>query len=136
MKRLLPLVLLAAALAASALAAVATGAGGRIVHLGASPAARVAAIPSPGGRFEGRVAALGTSTVTVVSRRLDLVLNVPAGSDLRAVAVGDEVLATFAQQPDGTLTLTALSFADDERGGDGGDRHGGGRHGGGGGSRG
>ncbi len=78
--------------------------GGRLVADGVT----VISATSPGGRFEGDVAAIGTGTVTVASEHLALVLNVPAGTDLSALHVGDDVLATFAQQSDGTLTLTAL----------------------------
>jgi hypothetical protein len=93
----------------------------------------VVSATSPGGRFEGTVAAIGTSTITVTSEHLALVLNVPAGPDLSALHPGDDVLATFAQQTDGTLTLTALvvepfaEHGDDNDDGDhdgAGDRHG------------
>jgi hypothetical protein len=96
---------------------------------------QVVSATSPGGRIEGTVAVIGSATITIASEHLALVLNVPAGSDLTGLAVGDEVLATFAQQPDGTLTLTALSLGDDEGDGDGGghgDHHGGGDDGSGG----
>lgn len=96
----------------------------------------------PGGAVEGKLT-LGTGKITVVSEHLALVLNVPAGFDLTGFAAGDEVLAKFAQQPDGTLTLTALSKdenaeqADDDQGDDNDndddDDHGGDHHGPGGG---
>jgi hypothetical protein len=79
---------------------------------------------APGGRIEGKLAAIGTTTITVVSEHLALVLNVPAGTDLSTLTVGDEVLATFAQQADGTLLLTALSADDTVAGADGEDHHG------------
>jgi hypothetical protein len=103
----------------------------------------VVAPMAPGGQIEGQLT-LGTGTVTVTSEHMTLVLNVPTGFDLTTFANGDEVLATFAQQTDGTLLLTALSAndnaqqADDEDdddggGGGGGGHDGGGGHGGGGG---
>jgi hypothetical protein len=63
---------------------------------------------APGGSIEGHLT-LGATTVTVSSEHMTLVLNVPAGFDLTAFATGDEVLATFTQQTDGTLALTQLS---------------------------
>jgi hypothetical protein len=66
---------------------------------------------------------------------LSLMLKVPAGAVLLGFAAGDEVLATFSQGADGSLTLTALSHDenareaddDDDDGGDhGGDGHDGG----------
>lgn len=90
----------------------------------------------PGGAIEGKVT-LGTGKITVVSEHMALVLNVPAGFDLSNVKSGDEVLAKFDQQADGTLLLTAISNdedaqgADDEHDGD--DDHDGGGHDGGGG---
>jgi hypothetical protein len=94
---------------------------------------------APGGSIEGHLT-LGTTSVTVSSEHMTLVLNVPAGFALTSFANGDEVLATFVQQADGTLVLTQLSSdenaqrADDDNGdGDGGgDGHGGDGHGGGG----
>jgi uncharacterized membrane protein YgcG len=73
----------------------------------------VVAPMAPGGQLEGHLT-LGTGTVTVSSEHMTLVLNVPTGFDLTGFANGDEVLATFAQQTDGTLTLTALSHNEDE----------------------
>jgi hypothetical protein len=93
---------------------------------------------APGGSIEGHLT-LGATTVTVSSEHMTLVLNVPAGFALTAFANGDEVLATFSQQTDGTLTLTQLSgdrtsqqADDDGDNGEGGG--GGGRSGSGGGS--
>jgi hypothetical protein len=63
---------------------------------------------APGGSIEGHLT-LGATTVTVSSEHMTLVLNVPAGFDLTTFATGDEVLATFSQQTDGTLALTQLS---------------------------
>ena len=98
----------------------------------------VVAPMAPGGSLEGWLT-LGTTTVTISSEHLTLVLNVPAGFNLTGFANGDEVFATFAQQPDGTLTLTKLARDDDrdddhDRGGGdgGGGAGGGGGHGGGG----
>jgi len=97
----------------------------------------VVAPVAPGGQIEGHLT-LGTTGVTVSSEHMTLVLKVPTGFDLTKFANGDEVLASFAQQADGTLTLTALSgdenaqrADDDGRDDDGGD-HGGGGDGGGG----
>jgi hypothetical protein len=92
---------------------------------------------APGGTLEGHLLAIGTSTITVGSEHIVLVLNVPAGFDLTAFKVGDEVLATFAQQSDGTLLLTKLSGdenaeqADEDGSDDGGGDNGGGGDGGG-----
>lgn len=94
---------------------------------------------APGGQIEGHLT-LGVGTVSVTSEHMSLVLKVPVGLDLTTFANGDEVLATFTQGADGSLTLTALSAngdaqqADngDDNGGDshGGDNHGGDNHGG------
>ena len=86
----------------------------------------------PGGSIEGKVT-LGTGKITVVSEHMALVINVPAGFDLSAVQNGDEVLAVFAQQPDGTLLLTSISRDGDEQEADddNGDHHGDGGGGGG-----
>jgi hypothetical protein len=84
----------------------------------------------PGGALEGTLT-IGTGTVTVVSEHIALVLNVPSGFDLSAFRNGDEVIAAFAQQPDGTLTLTSLTARDqEEQGDDDGGHDGGGDHGG------
>ena len=86
----------------------------------------VVAPMAPGGSLEGWLT-LGTTTVTISSEHLTLVLNVPTAFDLTGFRTGDEVFATFAQQPDGTLTLTKLARdddRDDDHGGDGG-HHGG-----------
>jgi hypothetical protein len=69
----------------------------------------VVSATAPGGSLEGRLLAIGASTITVGSEHEVLVLEVPSGFDLSRFAVGDEVLAVFAQQADGTLTLTSLS---------------------------
>jgi len=47
--------------------------------------------------------------VTVTSEHMTLVLKVPTGFDLSTFANNQEVLATFSQGADGSLTLTALS---------------------------
>jgi hypothetical protein len=89
---------------------------------------------APGGRIEGRLT-LGTGQITVSSEHMSLVLKVPAGLDLSAFRNGDEVLATFSQQADGSLVLTKLARDDDneDEHEDGDDDHGGDHHGGGGG---
>ena len=99
----------------------------------------VVAPMAPGGQLEGTLT-LGTGTVTVTSEHITLVLKVPTGFDLTTFKNGDEVLATFSQAADTTLTLTALSLnadaqqADEDDGDDDGDGdHGGGGGGGGGG---
>ena len=96
---------------------------------------------APGGQIEGHLT-LGTGTVTVSSEHMTLVLKVPTGFDLTKFATGDEVLATFTQQTDGSLVLSALSGdenaqqaddqSNDDNGGSG-DNGGGGSGGGGGG---
>jgi uncharacterized membrane protein YgcG len=96
---------------------------------------------APGGQIEGRLL-LGTGTITVTSEHMSLLLKVPAGLSLTPFVSGMEVLATFTQGTDGSLTLTALSAdgdaeqADDDGGHDGGGDHGGGHDGGGGGEHG
>jgi hypothetical protein len=92
----------------------------------------VVAPMAPGGALEGHLT-LGATTVTISSEHMTLVLNVPSGFDLTRFASGDEVFATFSQQPDGTLTLTKLARDDDRDDDNGGDRDDdGGHHGGGG----
>lgn len=97
---------------------------------------------APGGAIEGKLT-LGTGKVTIVSEHMALAINVPTGFDLSKFANGDEVLATFAQQADGTLLLTALSANGDAQEADdnntdntdnSGDGNGGDHHGDGGGS--
>jgi hypothetical protein len=63
---------------------------------------------APGGAIEGKLT-LGTGKVTIVSEHMALAINVPTGFDLSKFANGEEVLAKFAQQADGTLLLTTLS---------------------------
>ena len=92
----------------------------------------VVAPTAPGGQIEGHLT-LGTTTVTVSSEHMTLVLNVPTGFDLTKFANGDEVLATFTQQADGTLLLSALSGDENAQQADEGDDDGGDNHGGGGG---
>ena len=99
----------------------------------------VVSAATPGGRIEGKLT-IGTGTVTVSSEHMALALKVPAGFDLTKFKTGDEVLATFSQQADGSLLLTQLASdenareADDEneiendQGDD--DHHGGDGHGG------
>jgi hypothetical protein len=64
---------------------------------------------APGGSLEGHLLAIGTGSITVGSEHETLVINVPSGFDLSKFKVGDEVLAVFSQQTDGTLLLTSLS---------------------------
>jgi len=81
---------------------------------------------TPGGQIEGQLT-LGTGTITVSSEDMSLVLKVPAGLDLTAFLAGDEVLATFTQGSDGSLTLAALSADGNAQQADGGgDNQGGG----------
>jgi len=68
---------------------------------------------SPGGKIEGRLT-IGTGTVTVRDDDMTLVLKVPTGFDLSKFRTGDEVLATFTQGADGSLTLTELAGNEDE----------------------
>jgi uncharacterized membrane protein YgcG len=63
---------------------------------------------APGGQIEGHLT-LGAGSITVSSEHMSLVLKVPTGFDLTPFTAGSEVLATFTQGTDGTLTLTALS---------------------------
>lgn len=64
---------------------------------------------APGGSLEGHLLAIGTSSITVGAEHQTLVIDVPSGFDLSKFKVGDEVLAVFSQQSDGTLLLTSLS---------------------------
>jgi hypothetical protein len=72
----------------------------------------VVAATAPGGSIEGHLLAIGASSITVGSDGQVLVIGVPSGFDLSGLAVGDEVLAQFTQQADGSLLLTSLT-ADD-----------------------
>jgi uncharacterized membrane protein YgcG len=67
---------------------------------------------APGGSIEGHVVALLPGSITIASEHELLVLSVPSTIDVSKLAIGDEVLANFAQQTDGSLTLTSFS-ADD-----------------------
>ncbi|MCW2963544.1 MAG: hypothetical protein JWO17_796 [Actinomycetia bacterium] len=67
-----------------------------------------ASADTPGGKIEGTLT-LGTGTVTVKSDEMNLSIKVPTGFDLTKFATGDEVLATFSQQADGSLLLTDIS---------------------------
>lgn len=67
---------------------------------------------APGGSIEGNVVALVPGSITVASDDQLLVLAVPSTIDLSKLAVGDEVLANFAQQSDGSLVLTSISSDD------------------------
>jgi hypothetical protein len=90
---------------------------------------------SPGGKIEGRLT-IGTGTIAVTSEHSSLVIAVPTGFDLAGFVQGEEVIATFAQLPNGSLSLLKLSGdednedADDQdrdrHGGDDHDHHGGG----------
>lgn len=63
---------------------------------------------SPGGQIEGSLT-LGTGTIAVTSEHMSLVITLPAGFDLSPFTNGQDVLATFSQQSNGSLLLTALS---------------------------
>jgi hypothetical protein len=86
-----------------------------------------------GGKIEGTLT-IGTGTVTIKSDELNLTIKVPTGFNLTAFANGDEVLATFSQQADGSLLLTDLSGDGNaqEADGDNNDNNGDGNGGGGG----
>lgn len=62
-----------------------------------------------GGSIEGDLRSVSATSIVVADDGLALQINVPAGFDTSKFAVGDEVLATFSQQSDGTLVLTALA---------------------------
>lgn len=79
---------------------------------------------APGGQIEGRLT-IGIGTIAVTSEHLSLVLKEPAGVVLLGFATGDEVLATFSQGTDGSLTLTALSRDDNAQRADDDDDNGG-----------
>jgi uncharacterized membrane protein YgcG len=66
---------------------------------------------SPGGRIEGTLT-LGTGTIAVTSEHMSLVITLPSGFDLSPFTNGQDVLATFSQQSNGSLLLTALSGDD------------------------
>jgi hypothetical protein len=63
---------------------------------------------TPGGKIEGKLT-LGAGTITVKSEHMNLAIKVPTGFDLTKFTTGDEVLATFSQQADGSLLLTDIS---------------------------
>ena len=67
-----------------------------------------AAADALGGKIEGTLT-IGTGTITVKSDEMNLTIKVPTGFNLTKFATGDEVLATFSQQADGSLLLTDLS---------------------------
>lgn len=69
---------------------------------------------SPGGQIDGQLT-LGSGTITVTSDNMSLVLKVPTGFDLSSFQNGQEVLAVFSQQADGSLLLTTLSGNQDEQ---------------------
>ncbi|HST16599.1 MAG TPA: hypothetical protein VLK36_02950 [Gaiellaceae bacterium] len=85
---------------------------------------------SPGGVVEGRLT-IGTGSITVTSERQSLVIGVPAGFDLTGFVQGEEVHATFAQLPNGALSLVKLSGGEDDDVGDHDRGHDDGHHGGG-----
>jgi hypothetical protein len=129
MKRCVLAVVTVLALAASA-GALASG-----VALKVHPdRAQVFSPASPGGVIEGRLT-IGAGTITVTSKRQSLVIAVPAGLALGGFAKGEEVHATFAQLPNGSLSLVKLrgdedqdeDAGDHDRGHD--DGHGGDDHG-------
>lgn len=100
-------------------------------------AATAVSADHPGGSIEGKLT-VGAGTITVVSEHMALVIAVPSTIDLSAFKSGDEVLAVFAQQADGSLLLTSISGDDsvqkaDDEGEDGGGHDGGDGGGGGGG---
>jgi hypothetical protein len=86
------------------------------------------------GAIEGHIVPSPVGTIAVRSGGLTLVIAVPAGIDVSKLALGDEVLASFERQADGSLVLTAVAADDrnaDEQDDDtGDDDHGGDRHGG------
>jgi hypothetical protein len=86
------------------------------------------------GAIEGHLVPSPVGTIAVRSGGLTLVIAVPAGIDVSKLALGDEVLASFERQADGSLVLTAMAADDrnaDEQDDDtGDDDHGGDRHGG------
>jgi hypothetical protein len=64
------------------------------------------------GAIEGHLVTAPTGTIAVRSGGLTLVIAVPTGFDTSKFALGDEVLASFQRQADGSLVLTALSAND------------------------
>jgi hypothetical protein len=93
-----------------------------------------ALIDARSGAIEGHLVPSPVGTIAVRSGGLTLVIAVPAGIDVSKLALGDEVLASFERQADGSLVLTAMAADDrnaDEQDDDtGDDDHGGDRHGG------
>lgn len=61
------------------------------------------------GAIDGRIQALAAGAITVANDGVQVQMTVPAGLDLSKFAVGDEVLAYFSRQTDGSLLLTAIS---------------------------
>jgi hypothetical protein len=83
------------------------------------------------GAIEGHLVTAPAGTIAVRSSGLTLVIAVPAGFVTSKFALGDEVLASFQRQADGSLVLTALAANDDdEQEDEGDDDHGGDHHGG------
>lgn len=64
------------------------------------------------GSIKGRLS-IGTGKITVSDDGVSLTLAVPAGFDLSHFKNGQEVIAQFSRQPDGSLTLTSLAADDD-----------------------
>lgn len=65
------------------------------------------------GAIEGELVRAPAGTIAVRSGGLTLVIALPAGFDSSKFAVGDEVLASFQRQADGSLVLTTLASNDD-----------------------
>ncbi len=63
------------------------------------------------GSIKGRLT-IGVHNITVTDDGVSVLLTVPAGFDLSHFRSGQEVIAHFSRQPDGSLTLTSLA-ADD-----------------------
>jgi hypothetical protein len=64
------------------------------------------------GAIEGHLVTAPAGTIAVRSEGLTLVIAVPTGFDTSKFALGDEVLASFQRQADGSLLLTALASND------------------------
>jgi hypothetical protein len=67
---------------------------------------------TPAGSIEGHILAITPNSITVADDGVSVLIGVPSGFDLTKFKVGDEVLASFTRNTDGSLTLTALANED------------------------
>jgi hypothetical protein len=94
---------------------------------------RVLSATADAGLIRGRLTLNADGTITVADDGVSLTFSVPAGLDLSRFRNGDEVLAFFLRNADGSLALKVLAGDDDVRAADDDDEdedddHGGGGH--------